>query len=81
MMDENPDVSVTVSKNTTWRQAISATLTALENKDAAMTFKDTRTEIRRASEFTLEGGDAATNAKRAASRARLRQAALENVAY
>ncbi|KFX99000.1 hypothetical protein O988_04095 [Pseudogymnoascus sp. VKM F-3808] len=81
MMDEYPDVSLTVPKNTTWRQAIWATLTTLEDKDAAMTIKDTRTETRRVIESTLERGDAATDAKRAASRARLRQAALENVAY
>lgn len=76
MKDEYPDASVMVPKNTTLRQAIRAIETALEDRDVAITMKDTLVETRRAT-----GGDAAANAKRAASRARLRQAALENVAY
>jgi hypothetical protein len=60
MKDEYPDVSATVPKNTSWRQAIRAIESALEDRDAAITIKDTRMEARRA---------------------RLRQAALENVAY
>lgn len=48
MRDEYPDVSVTIPKNTTWRQAIRAVETALEGRDAAMTLEDTREEARRA---------------------------------